>query len=458
MCFNRILCRAAWVIGSLAVVPTPVFASTAITTGDDVESAPSIKTFIVSAVRDGLDRTDMNIIANGLKGLGYQQVVSDIDTTSSEMKRYLGREVMTYYHTGHGSVGAVMTSDGSISCNGVTVMPKHTFFATCLTLANDNWKSSFGRTAKNIMGYTKVSFDAPVDDNVAKRLIEELQKGNRYIYAWYLANVGIPSVSDRWCIYHRGDGRIIEYSARKGNIPPRALGVRWEPLGDSGRMWIKSGLLEDALHAYRSKFEFQWEPADIFTYVAPGEGLQLQPMNMSKGEAMELAMQWLSDRNMLPQDLVLDKIVELGYRTGPNEEQDLAGYVIHFKRMLNGISVRSNSVQDHLSVMVGSEGVISVSMYWPKVVASKARLEDVRKPVLTPRQAVEVAMPKIVKMLKSTDVELYFEDIRPVWGSSGRYGKDRRLIPAYELVSNDGASFIINAHSGDLVFDMTGSK
>ncbi len=89
----------------------------------------------VTAVRDDLDNNDGDIMAEGLSRLGLESAVSDFNVTSSTLRHYLAQELETLYHTGHGLEGAIMTSDGQVSCYDVTINVRNTVFATCLALA-----------------------------------------------------------------------------------------------------------------------------------------------------------------------------------------------------------------------------------------------------------------------------------------------------------------------------------
>ncbi|MCP4123248.1 MAG: hypothetical protein GY751_15955, partial [Bacteroidetes bacterium] len=166
------------------------------------------KTFIITAVNDNLDNQDMYDIADGLVGLGYTKSVEDTNVSSSELIDYLGRSITTLYHTGHGNDGVVVTSNGSISASDTTLRAENTFFATCLTLTDTSWKDSFSSSANTLMGYTKVSYDI-TDETVAENVIDELASGKSYQLAWYLSNVGISSLNDRWAEYVRVGSSIV---------------------------------------------------------------------------------------------------------------------------------------------------------------------------------------------------------------------------------------------------------
>lgn len=408
---------------------------------------PGSKTFIITSVNDNLDNSDMDILASGLQSLGYRKVVSNANVSSSQMISYLQNNVTTYYHTGHGTDGRVMTSDGSINHASTTVNVENTIFATCLTLTETGWKNAFGASAKTIMGYTKVSYDG-IDEDVVETLVEEVGDAQTYQGAWYLANVGISSLRDRWAAYVREGSAIVEYSARTGNTPT-TYAVQWEPLGTSGRLWIQSGLLETTLTsstAWSASVSVAPEPRAA--YLEPGAFQLLAPNGQSEGQALEMAENWLRQEGELPQDAVLDDIIAVERRADVSSSPETVAHVVVYKRDVRGRSVRGNRIADHIAVLVGADGVVSVSRYWPETAMGQSLLRS--STLLQAKEAVRLAADDIAAILKQG--ELAFTQIEPVYGTTGPATESRELVPAYELLSTDGLRFVVDAQTGQLLF------
>jgi len=186
--------------------------------GDGGGSTGSGK-FTVTSVNDDLDNSDGQDFVNGYKSLGYTFSTWNKNVSTSALKGYLETSQEMVFHTGHGNTGIIATSNGSLNTNGLTVNSKYFISATCLTMANTAWKNVFGANAQALMGYTKVSFDKPVDNEQVAKFIQQLKSGSSHQMAFYKSNTAISSLKDRWCVYAREGTKIVEYSARTNNTP-----------------------------------------------------------------------------------------------------------------------------------------------------------------------------------------------------------------------------------------------
>ncbi len=407
------------------------------------------KTFIITAVQDNLDNQDMYDIADGLVGLGYTKSVEDTNVSSSELTDYLGRSITTLYHTGHGNDGIVVTSNGSISASGTTLRAENTFFATCLTLTDTSWINSFSSSANTLMGYTKVSYDS-IDETVAKNVIDELADGKSYQLAWYLSNVGISSLNDRWAEYVREGSSIVEYSARTGNIPSNILAGKGIALEASGRVTAASTLANSA-ETYESVFEMTTSvESDTITTYADSRGFALlESGDTTEQEAIAIAEAWLSENGGLPDDAVLDRVIPVQRKADENSDYETAGYSVHYSRDVDSVKVSGNYVEDHLTVLVGSDSVIATSRYWPaiNITAADSRLKG---NLLTVSEAINVAADQIALLVKGTD-SIQLTDAEAVYGTYGPMGSENRLVPAFRVQSADGHLFVIDAQTGKLL-------
>ncbi|MCP4102653.1 MAG: hypothetical protein GY750_14710, partial [Lentisphaerae bacterium] len=408
------------------------------------------KTFIITAVRDSLDNQDMYDIADGLVGLGYTESVEDTNVSSSELIDYLGRSITTLYHTGHGSNGVVYTSDGSISASGTTLRAENTFFATCLTLTDTSWINSFSSSANTLMGYTKVSYDY-TDETVAKDLIDELGSGKSYQLAWYLSNVGISSLNDRWAEYVRVGSSIVEYSARTGNIPSNILVGKGIALEASGRVTAASALANSA-ETYESVFGGMTATVEsdaVATYADSRGFALLESGNTTEQEALAIAEAWLSENGGMPDDAVLYRVIPVQRKADENSDYETAGYSVHYRRDVDSVKVSGNYVEDHLTVLVGSDSVIATSRYWPAINITAAD-SQLKGNLLTVSEAVNVAADQIALLVKGTE-SIQLTDAEAVYGTYGPMGSENRLVPAFRVQSADGHLFVIDALTGKLL-------
>ncbi|MEH0020174.1 MAG: PPC domain-containing protein [Desulfobacter sp.] len=407
------------------------------------------KTFIITAVQDNLDNQDMYDIANGLVGLGYTKTLEDTNVYTSELLDYLGRSITTLYHTGHGNSGSVATYNGSITPSSTTLRAENTFFATCLTLTDTSWKNSFTSSAQTVMGYTKVSYDF-TDETVAKNVISELGSGRSYQVAWYLSNVGISSLNDRWAEYVRVGSSIVEYSARTGSTPSYAFSEPFSAIGDTGRVMASPSLL-DSTRSFANEFRraATVEADSVSTYVdADGFG-RLANGTITEQDAIAAAEAWLADNGGLPEDAVLESAIAIQRNVDDDTANDVAAYSVHYGRTVDGVKVSGNYVKDHITLLVGQGTVIATSRYWPKVNAMAYDVQQ-RKPLLTVGQALRIAADQIASAVKGT-APIELTDAEPVYGTYGPMDSGSQLVPAFKVQGTDGHIFVINAETGDLL-------
>ena len=417
---------------------------------DDGKGNCTSNTFIVSHVQDNLSANDMTIMAQGLISMGFTKVAEDNNVTSAKMIEYLRNNVTLYFHTGHGFDGGVATADGSINSKSTQVNAIYSIFATCLTLTKVDWKTAFSSTTQAIMGYTQTSFDGTDDDQVRKYL-EQLKAGKNHLQAWYLSNAAISSLSDRWAAYARdSSGSIVEYSARSGNAPRALLSTNWVSLGEQGNLRIDAALLaERRSHpqpfARARRLELLAEPTPW-----QGQGFgALSQTALTEEEAVKVAEAWLLQNGGLPEDALLDRVQSIENRTGPQEAPTLVGYEVRYRREFQGLGIRGNRIADHLSVLVGPESVVSSSRYWPELVQEPASASD-RGLILSVGEALGRAADAILRMIKGSQIDLVA--VEPVYGTGGPYSSSLELVPSYAFHSVDGATFVVDAGTGALVW------
>lgn len=403
------------------------------------------KTFIVSAVNDNLDNADMSILADGLKNLGYTQKVYDTNVSHAKMKSYVESGNSIYYHTGHGSEGLVMTSGSSFTYSDATLKCNHTYWATCLTLAPTEWKNRFGTNAQTLNGYTKVSYDG-TDDEVVKSLLTQLGNGKSHQYAWYKANAVQSLLSDRWCVYVKEGSKVVEYSGRTGNNPVSATGApNWVNLDKNRRVFADPQLTAPVMSSAAALVSLRFERAELVD-ISILDAFNSTSTTLNKDEAVKLAKRMLRRNSMLPPDAAFEKILPINRTDGSNTET--VGYSIYFKRIIDGIDVRGNSIADHICVTVSGDYVSSISMYWPEV--SQAAVQNTSETILSAAEALNKAADSISASIKG-DGKVFFKDVKTVYGTSGEIESGGTLKPAYEFIEVDGLNIIIDAVTAEIL-------
>jgi hypothetical protein len=405
-------------------------------------------------VQDDLDQQDLQLVDAGLSERGYFCEARDTNVSRHALIQYLETPVTFLYHTGHGTEGVVATSGGFVSTSSAQIQVANTVFATCLALADENWKSAFGASAERILGYTKLSYDF-IDDEVVNSMLGELDKGRDYLQAWYLANVKIRALSDRWAAYVREGEGITEYSARSKNIPrtPRSNNLVF--VHNTAKVRATPELLST-----QTRFELL---TDLLPLVGDDSGTteltagfgsaatwrQHTSSSLSESEAITAAIEWLESADEgLPIDAELDSVVAVDAR-GEDGSVDQVGIIVGFARMWEGHPIRSNGRAHRLTVFVDREGVSASTRYWPVLDAS----EGVAAPelLLNVSQAVRMAAAQIGQALKASDATVDLVEAEPAFGAPSRRGGTVGLRPAYDMTSADGYHFIVDAATGELI-------
>ncbi len=409
------------------------------------------KSFIVTSVRDNLNNNDMRIFANGLSSLGYSKVLEDTNVSSSNLINYLGRDITTLYHTGHGDRGQVVTSNNNrlFYYSGVTLRAQNTIFATCLTLSTTEWKNTFSSTAQTLMGYTKVSMDI-VDETVAQNMINQLRNGRSYKLAWYLSNSGIFGLSDRWAEYVREGGSIVEYSARSGSMP-KYDASQLVSLDAKGIVRAILNLARSS-RKYRSSFGMQAsiDPSEVTTTSETGDLDLTSPVTITEHEAIVMAEDWLADNGGLPEDAVVDRVIPIHRQADDDDQKTVVGYTVHFRRNLNGTDVSGNRIEDHINILVNQNSVVAASRYWPELKKLKPAADEVQDNLLSVGEAIQRAAEEIANTVKQGEPVSIIE-AEPVYGTLGPRRIERTLVPAYRYKSAEGHTFVINALTGELL-------
>ncbi len=395
--------------------------------------------FFTTRVSDGLDPEDMLLMQEALLALGYTELGESVNVTSGALRMLLEDEnITTLYHTGHGYVGTIATSDGSLSVTtlkgGVSV--RNLILATCLTVSTVEWMDRMNDSSFNILGYTDNSYDI-IDNYVAQVMGLELGGGRSYIEAWYMANTaGINDeyLGDRWLGYVREEDGPVEYSARSG-IAPRS-GLAGDTVDLHPKVRVRKGVLDTSV-ARSGWGAIGLAPAEAQTaFYSESESFLPLDGGLSETNARAVAETWLAGQ--LPMDATFGGAHPVFARPRGGQKRVVA-YRIVYKRVRDGVAVESNIRPHHIGVLVNRIGVVASSRFWPPVLSGEVRTNRWR----SPKEAIYAALPELVRIAKK---QVTYVTLEPVYGAT-----EGALVPAYTLRDQDGVEVVIDAVQGGLL-------
>jgi hypothetical protein len=394
-----------------------------------------------------LDNSDMNLMANGLNRLGYHLQVFNDDVTAPELTAALGKTIDLLYHTGHGESGQVLTPSGNVVLSTVKINVKNTILATCSTLADTALKTAMGPSADVVMGYTDSSYD-DLDNLVVEQYLKEIESGKKHLQAWYLSNVSHVRLSDRWISYARDNATtsVVEYSARLNQVPRSVLNVDWLSLKGAATVRVARSLMEAPAGFVRTPAIVDvLDPEEVQTEFFRDSFPKESVGALSGAQAAAIAEKWLLQRDLLPADAELEQTIPI--RADDGSGPTISGYTLIYGRKLDGLPVLGNRVTHHIAVAVDSESVFSISRYWPKLAQGKGAATE--PPVFLPLgEAINRSADRIGSILKGKSIDLV--ESRPAYGIRTT-AEGARLVPAYALTGTNGATFVVDAVSGDLL-------
>ena len=413
----------------------------------DPDDEDSNGKFIVTSVNDDLDNSDAQDFIDGFIQLGYNLDQWDKNISKSELKSYLGKEQEFLYHTGHGMIGKIMTSDGELTADDLTVQMKATIVATCLTLNETKWKQTFGPKAQIIMGYTKVSWDKPTDNDLIKSFLEKYSNGNSYLEAWYKSNIEFSSLNDRWLAYTREGSSIVEYSARSNNIPPNINDGITVVLND--RVTVNSNLLDDS-----SMFDpgFQVALVEETSSLLTMNGLvknswPTTSTSLAPAEAKKIAENELAIHGGKPDTAILDRVIPI-QKCDEFESCFKVAYQVNFVQQYDGRNLRSNAGTDYIALLINDNGLVSLDSLWSRVTPTDETISS--QDLIDPGTALLLAVDRITQLVRYNPINIV--SYERVDGVLTREDGTKVLVPAYEFFGETGERFIVSAVDGELVF------
>lgn len=417
----------------------------------DCSTSSGELSFGVTAVRDDLDNRDLQIMADGFQQLGYESMVRDLNVSSNALAGYMAQDITTLYHTGHGFEEGIATADGVLYISEIQLGVRNAIIATCLAL-DGRWDGCFGAQTETVLGYNKVSFDF-IDDEVATSFLNSLAAGSDYPTAWYSANSTISAVSDRWVIYVREGGTIVEYSARSGDSPrvQRLPTEELISLGRSGRIRVASRLLEAGASpavGFRGASAVSIAESGLQELGSEGLGWRFEGTDARTAEEAQRAAEvfFSAQLGAMPEDARLAQLEPLFARR-QDEASEPVGWTVRYERVVDGLPLRSNRRADHLLLLMNADGPLLWSIGWSTL------SHDGQSSLATPGtllfpEAIRRSADDLARRVKG---QVDIISARPVYGALEATGEVQRLIPAWEIESADGSVFVIDALTGNLL-------
>lgn len=403
--------------------------------------------FLLTHVSDNLDPGDFEIALEMLTDLGLYGLLHT-DVSYHQLGTALGRpDIDFFYHTGHGFVGGVATSDGLLRLSEVTIEARYTVIVTCSTLAADP-RPSMGPSSQAIMGYGEVTYDLTTDP-VIRDLVSEIRDGSGIAEAWFRVNTRLRLLrwrdwgllADRWVIYVRERDGIVEYSARSGRVPvalPLASQVEVE--GAPGVLAPASLLADEGAPAASLPAARIVSPAALEGALPSGALSVLSPTGLSEADAAEAAFASLeaSDEG-LPEGAVVDAVLPIQRQLEAGSAHETIGYLVMLAREIDGAPVRSADIEPHVALLVGDDGVSLVSRAWPDVEVEALSERE----VLSTSQALRAAAPLLASR-SSAGEPIVVAGVSPAYAAA----EGGELVPCYEVLLRDGSRLLVDAEAG----------
>jgi hypothetical protein len=411
--------------------------------------APSGKTFYTSSVNDSLDANDRVLFETYFKNMGYTLSGSNTNIKAAQINTVLNRaDISLYYHTGHGDTASIHTRDKGLKVSKVTGINIPTVIvATCSTMSNTTWKSKMNSRCDNLFGYSNSSYDY-LDDDIVTSFANAVKSGNNMLVAWYTANIASNYLKDRWCGYVREGSDIVEYSARSGN-KPKTTATSTKAMNSQGTLRVATALLADT-STYDSYF-FKIRNSEIKISGSKTHETKfytkatafMPKTSLNRSQAVATAKSWVS--GSLPNDAKQESVTQIIAARDSGNPQ-VVGQVVRYTRYLDGLPVRANGFEDHIAILVNSDGVAAVSKIWPTLETKSKPSAIPYNSILSLSKAIRKASPKITQIIKANQ-SVIITAANPCYGAT----KQGTIVPAYELIDSDGGRIIINAITADLV-------
>jgi len=403
------------------------------------------RAFMVTSVKDNLNTKDASLFIELFSDLGYVFMKWDQNTMPSEFVEYTKYPIDTLYHTGHGYYGEIDLAGGSVDSYDINVYARNTIFATCLTLSDTAWTYSMKGMSETLMGYTKTSYDG-VDNKVVEEYAKHIDEGYSSLASWFLSNSTFLAVRDRWIVYYRDEDEVVEYSARNnGDLSTSTNDSNFEQLSD--QVYINSALTNKVVEyanifpappLYSRSERFENHSSQLINYEFNKNIPNLKPIGLTIKEALKL---FYKEMGNFGSEFGKPEVFHVLKRETPGDAKTTIAYFISVPRVVNGKRIRGNGVYDHINFMITESGTQVLSMFWADLKEDYENSYIIVKPT---EEVLRQASNSILPLIKGN--KLYIVSTEQVYGYSGN-----ALVPAYEVVLNDGLRLVIDAVSGKIL-------
>ncbi len=263
---------------------------------------------------------------------------------------------------------------------------------------------------------SQTSFDH-TDDTVVSNYINELGNGRTNTKAWYLANADIGSLDDRWCIYTREGGSIVEYSARTGNTPQYKASSNLITVDGNEKLLVMADIMESGTE-YKSRFankNITTGTAQRAVSISGELFQQLQAVNITQAEAITAAEEYLGGIGEMSSDMVFDKVFSIQSRGEDTEPYRTVGWCVKYIKKVDQLRVRGNRSEFYKTVIVTRDSNIAgMSNYWSETQTQYSTNLKASENLLSVSDAFKNASDSIAGQVKSGVLEII--DVTPVYG------------------------------------------
>ena len=397
--------------------------------------------FTASSGTTDLNYADTTTFISEYSKLGYKNTAYQKQITKSKLTSMLANKNNMHFHSGHGSSGSILCTNGNLSVNNLAgkIQPTYSIYCICSSFASSVWGKSMGSNAKMVMGFNKTVTDGSCK-SLATGFPAQLKNGQSYLMAWYKANAAISGHKDRWATYVKEGSKVVLYKAG-GNIPRYEF--EGEPIILSDQVSIDNILL----NKWNKKTPFDGmyniviakkidEFEDIVRYPFPG-----RKMKMAKRTAKKIAE---DNFNGSLEGIKFDSIIPI-QKCDTENSCYVVAYDVYFVREYNGYEVKSNFMTDHISALITDGGIISTDTLWSEITPVDLIIPN---DVMSVGEILSIASYDISNTIREPVIITKFKSVYGI--SENIYGQ-RILIPAYEFYGNNGERFVVDAFKGKLI-------
>jgi hypothetical protein len=273
-----------------------------------------------------------------------------------------------------------------------------------------------------------------------------LKEGKGFAMAFYLGHADIDLYMDRWCVYAKENGRVVEYSAQTN--PPTQMQML-SAIDESGRLLVTDDVIGNYEQPVWSYNGIEFSEIRENTYANPRELGLVRSSSLSASEAVTKAREFIIGENEQENDMVVDKVTPINFRNGPNAEAEIGAWNVRFsKQMADGLIARGNGPSFHITVMLTGNGeIVAFRKLWATTSTINYSFFAEVLPVV---EALKIATPAIINSIHD-DGKIEIVGWEEVYGFDSSNLENARLVPAYGFLEINGAFIIVDATNGQML-------